>query len=280
MKRNVGLIGLGNIGSFYSRKLLEAGYPLTVLDPDADKQKAAVDAGARGAVTPAEVAKASDTIILSLPNSEVVGDVMEGENGILSAIQEGQLVIDTSTCRPSTAVRYEKLCAAKKAGFIDSPLSWRKPGQILMVGGSEENFTKAEEILACISYKYRLVGPIGYGQYLKMINQAVLANTMAVNCEAVELTKKCGIDPKLLRDYLEFDIPEVLYTEDYMGVGQLALHYKDLGYLNEIAHDICANIPISALVHELFKTTKLYGDTRWIQAGIQTYYNRLNSSEE
>lgn len=276
MKRKIGLIGLGNIGGFYSKKLLEADYPLTVFDLDAAKQKVAVDAGAKGAATPAEVALASDVIILSLPNSEIVESVMEEENGILSVLKEGQLVIDTSTCRPGTAVRFENLCAQKKAGFIDSPLSWRKPGQILMVGGTEENFAKAEEVLACISYKYRLVGPIGYGQYLKMINQAVLANRLAVSCEAVELTKKCGMDPKLLEEHLEFDIPEVLYTEDYTGGGHLALHYKDLGYLNEIAHDVCANIPISALVHELFKATKIYGEPHWIQPGIQTYYIRLN----
>ena len=279
MKRKVGLIGLGNIGSFYAKKLLEAGYPLIVLDIDNKKLQDAVDIGAKKADTPAEIAKASDTVILSLPNSEIVENVMEGTDGILSTLHEGQLVIDTSTCRPSTAVKCQKLCAEKKAGYLDSPLTRRESGQILMVGGSEKDFAGAEEILACLSYKYKLVGPVGYGQYLKLINQAVLANTLAVNAEAVELAKKCGMDPLLLRDYLEFDIPDFLYTEDYRGGGNLLIHYKDLGYLNEIAHDSGANIPISALVHELFKATKLYGDPDWIQAGIQTYYKRLNSGK-
>jgi len=279
MKRRIGLIGLGNIGGFYSGTLLKAGYPLTVFDIDPAKVKASADAGASGAANPADVARASDVVILSLPNSEIVEDVMQGENGILPALREGQLIIDTSTCRPGTAVKLEKLCAEKNAGFIDSPLSWRGPGQILMVGGTVENFKAAEEILNCISYKYRLVGPAGAGQYLKMINQGVLANRLAVYCEAVELTKKCGMDPMLLKEYLEFDVPDALYGGDYAGGGQLALHYKDLGYLNEIAHDVCANIPISALVHELFKATKLYGEPHWIQPGIQTYYKRLNNGE-
>jgi len=279
MKRKIGLIGLGNIGSFYTKKLLENGYPLTVLDIDEGRLKAAVDAGASGASSPAGVAQASDVVILSLPNGEIVEEVMEAKDGVLSALRPGQLVIDTSTCRPRTAVKCQKLCAEKGAGFIDSPLSWRAPGQILMVGGSEKDFAEAEEILACISYKYKLVGPIGAGQYMKAINQAVLANMLAVKAEAVELAKSCGMDPTLLRDYLEFNIPEFLYTEDYSGGGQLALHYKDLGYLNEIAHDVGANIPLSALVHELFKSAKVYGDPGWIQGGIQTYYKRLNTGK-
>jgi len=277
MKRRIGLIGLGNIGSFYSKTLLAAGYPLTVLDIDKGKMEISTGGGAKGAETPAELTAASDAVILSLPSSEIVDDVMTRGDGVLSALGEGQIVIDTSTCRPGVAVKFERLCAEKKAGFVDSPLSWRGPGQILMVGGTEENFEKASEILGCISYKYKRVGPAGSGQYLKMINQAVLADRLAVYCEAVELTKKCGMDPALLRDYLEFDVPDVLYTEDYRGGGHLSLHYKDLGYLNEIAHDVCANIPISALVHEIFKASKLYGDPNWIQPGIQTFYKRLNS---
>jgi len=278
-KRKIGLIGLGNIGGFYAEKLIDAGYSLTVLDIDKTKTQAAVDLGAIEASTPAELTKASDTIILSLPNSEIVEDVMQSENGVLSALCEGQLVIDTSTCRPGTAVKCHKLCAEKKAAFIDSPLTRRPVGQILMVGGNEKDFAYAEEILACISYKYKYIGPSGSGQYIKLMNQAIQAGLLAVKAEVVELTKSCGMDPKLLGDYLEYDIPEFLYTEDYKGGGNLAIHYKDLGYLNEVAHDTGANIPISALVHELFKTTKLYGEPNWHQGGIQTYYKRLNSVE-
>lgn len=279
MKKKIGLIGLGNIGSFYTDKILEAGYPLTVFDTDNKKLQAMADKGAVSVTSPAQVTENADIIILSLPNSEVVEAVMEDANGVLSAIKAGQLVIDTSTCRPNTAIRCQKLCAKKNAGFIDAPLSRRELGHTLMVGGDEKDYKNAEEILKCISARCKLVGPIGYGQRLKAINQAVMANRLAVDCEAFELCKMCGIDPKLLNDHLEFGLPEVLFTEDYPGGGNLVLHYKDMGYLNEIAHDVHANIPISALVHEMFKASKLYGDPSWIQAGIQTYFKRLNSGE-
>jgi len=278
-KKRIGLIGLGNIGSFYAKKLLDSGFPLVVLDTDNAKVQFAVDMGAISTATPAEVAKVSDVIILSLPNSEIVESVMEGAIGILSELKAGQLVIDTSTCRPRTAVKFHKLCAEKNAGFLDSPLTRRGPGQILMVGGDDKDFASAEDVLACISYKYQLIGPSGSGQYLKMINQAIMANSLAASAEAVELANNCGLDSRLLKDYLEFDLPDCLFAEDYEGTGQLSLHYKDLGYLLEIAHDVNANIPVSSLVHEIFKTAKVYGDPNWSQNGIQSYYKRLNNDK-
>jgi 2-hydroxy-3-oxopropionate reductase len=279
MKRKVGIIGYGFIGNYYAEKLLPAGYPLTVFDIDPKRQAVAEKLGAKTVKTPAEVVESSDAVILCLPNSEIVEAVMLGEGGGVSALRAGQIVIDTSTCRPSTAILLDKACAKKQAGFVDSPLTRRDAGQILMVGGSVENFAAAEEILACISYKYRHVGPVGCGQHVKAINQAVQAGLLAVYCETVELAKCCGVDPRIIKEYLEFDVPEVLYTQDYRGGGNLALHYKDLGYLNEIAHDKFANIPILALVHEMFKATRLSGEPDWIQAGIQTYYQRLNKGK-
>jgi 3-hydroxyisobutyrate dehydrogenase-like beta-hydroxyacid dehydrogenase len=282
MMKKVGLIGLGNVGSYYVTKLLEAGYPLTVLDIDPQKLETAVKQGATPAGTPAEVAQNSDFVILSLLNSDVVEKVMEGEHGVLSVLKAGQVVIDTSTNRPQTAIRLEKLCEAKGADFIDAPLTKRGPGysHILMVGGKEVSFKKAEEILKCLSYKYRLFGPVGIGQVVKLINQAVLANQLVVNAEAVELAKKCGFDPMILKEYLNFDIEEGLLAADYRGGGELGLHYKDLGYLLEVAHDCCANLPISSLMHEMLKTSMVYGDPKWNHVrSIQTYYQRLNNDK-
>jgi 3-hydroxyisobutyrate dehydrogenase-like beta-hydroxyacid dehydrogenase len=277
--KSVGMIGLGNIGSYYVKKLREAGYPLTVLVRNPQKLETVVNQGATPVDTTAKVVQNSDYIILSLPNSEVVESVMEGDCGVLSVLKAGQMVIDTSTSRPKTALRLEKLCEEKGAYFIDSPLTRRSLGHILMVGGKDESFQKAEEILKCLSYKYRLLGPVGTGQIVKLINQAVLANQKAIYAEVVELTKKYGLDPALLKEFLGYDIPDGLLTEDYRGSGELALIYKDLGYLLEIAHDSCANIPISCLVHEIFKTTKVYGEPSWEQHGIQTYYKRINNEK-
>jgi 2-hydroxy-3-oxopropionate reductase len=281
LMKSVGLIGLGNVGSYYVKKLRDAGFPLTVLVRNPKKLEIVEKHGATPVVTTAKVVQNSDFIILALPNSEVVESVMEEDGGVLSVIKKGQVVIDTSTSRPKTAIRLEKLCEEKGAGFIDSPLTWRGPNRthILMVGGKEKNFKKAEEILKCMSYKYRLVGPSGTGQLLKLINQMVSTNQIVIQAEAVEFTKKHGLDPTILKEFLMFDIYEGLLSDDYSGCGELAFQYKDLGYLLEIAHESCANIPISSFVHEMLKTSKVYGESIWNALGVQTYYKRLNNDK-
>jgi 2-hydroxy-3-oxopropionate reductase len=276
--QRIGLIGLGNIGRFYAQRLLEAGYPLTVLDIDAARMQAVVDWGANAAEDPGDVARKSEIIILSLPDSHAVEQVMDGADGILAHVRSGHLVVDTGTSRPATDIRYAQLCAEKGAAVLDAPLTYRRQGQIIMVGGSREDFERAEAVLTCLSYKLRHVGHVGEGQILKLINQAVLAGRLAVYAEAVELAKVHGTDPRLLKDFLEFDVPEDLFGDDFSGGGHLALHYKDLGYLLEMAHDSAAQIPISSLVHEIFKTSKLYGNPNWKQPGIISYWRRLNPS--
>lgn len=276
----IGLIGIGNIGRFYAQRLIEEGYSLTALDLDPERVRYAVELGAQAAASPAEVAERSDVVILSLPGSRAVEAVMDGEEGVLSCLRAGQLVIDTGTTRPETDARYERLCAAKGAGFVDAPLTWRGPGQIIMVGGTAESYSRAEPLLSKLSYKLRHVGPIGEGQVLKLINQAIQAGQLAVYAEAVELAKRQGVDPCLLKEYLEYNVPEVLFDDDFTGGGHLALHYKDLGYLLEVAHDSGANIPITSLVHEVFKASKLYGDPNWLQAGIASYWRRMNEGDQ
>ena len=278
--QRIGLIGLGNIGTFYSKQLLNAGYPLTALDIDQAKLCAAVERGAAAAKTPGDVADRSDIVILSLPGSPQVEAVMDGADGILGRLRPGMLVIDTSTCRPSTAVKYEKLCAEKSAGFIDAPLTWRKPGQIIMVGGTTENFAKGEEVLKVLSYKLKHIGPIGSGQLLKAINQSILADRVAIQAENFEFAKMVGLDPALIKDFLELDLPDAFFTNDFAGGGHLALHYKDLGYIAEIAHDSGAQIPLTSLVHEIFKAEWLHGERNWFQTGIIHYWRRLNQKRQ
>lgn len=274
----IGLIGVGNVGSGFARMLREAGYPLTVFDKDAKKMEPAIALGAEAAASPGEVAGTCDAIILSLPGSPLVEAVMEGEDGILARLREGQLVIDTGTSRPETDIRYEKVCGERGAGFVDAPITGRSKGWIMMVGGTEENFEKARPVLTHLSYKLKHVGPVGSGQVLKLMNQLVLAGQWAVWSEAIEFGRQAGLEPRLLSEYLEFGVPESLYGDDFSGGGTLGLHYKDLGYILDLAHDTGANIPITGLVHEIFKASKVGGERNWSQPGIVTYWRRLNES--
>jgi 3-hydroxyisobutyrate dehydrogenase-like beta-hydroxyacid dehydrogenase len=274
--QTIGIIGIGNIGRYFTRQLREAQWPVVALDSIPERLQYAVDRGATPAKNPAEVAANSEIVVLCLPGSHAVQAVMEGEIGILSRIKPGQLVIDTGTSRPATAVHYEMSCAEKAAAFIDAPITWRSQGLIIMVGGKAEAFEQGKEVLTLLSFKLKHIGPIGQGQILKMMNQAILAGQLAVNAEIVEFTKQAGLDPQLLEAFLGFSIGETLLGDDFSDGGTLALHYKDLGYALEFAHDKGANIPLTGLVHEAFKQAKFAGDADWSQPGVVTYWRKLN----
>jgi len=272
----VGLIGAGNVGSGFAKKLREASYPLTVYDRDQAKVAAAGALGATATHSPGQVADRSDVILLSLPGSHVVEAVMEGPQGVLAHLRAGQVVADTGTSRPQTAVRYEKLCAEKGAGFIDAPITGRSKGWIMMVGGAPEHFEKAREVLECLSYKLRHVGSIGQGQVLKLMNQLMQAGQQATCGETIALAEKAGMDPRLLSEYLEFSVPEDMYGHEFGTSGTLALHYKDLGYILELAHELDAAAPLASVIHEFFKGAKVGGEPGWWQGGVVEYWRKLN----
>ena len=171
----IGLIGVGNIGGFFSRTLIEKGWALTAYDIDPARAAQAGELGAEVADTPAGVAEAAEVILLALPGSHCVEQAMEGRalsqsgafdagetspDGILPALRPGRLVIDTGTSRPETAARYDRLCADRDAGFIDAPITWRRDGLIIMSGGEERWFERGRPVLEAVSYKLRHVGPI------------------------------------------------------------------------------------------------------------------------
>ncbi len=291
----IGLIGVGNIGGFFCRTLIEKGWALTAYDIDPARAAQAGELGAEVADTPAGVAEAAEVILLALPGSHCVEQAMEGRalsqsgafdagetspDGILPALRPGRLVIDTGTSRPETAARYDRLCADRDAGFIDAPITWRRDGLIIMSGGEERWFERGRPVLEAVSYKLRHVGPIGAGQKLKLVNQLVLAEQLAAWAESVEFATTAGIDPHMLEDVLEFEVPQVLYGDDFGEGGHLALHYKDLGYILAMAHDTGAHIPVANAVHEAFKAAKIAGDPAWTQPGIATYWRRLNEQRE
>ncbi|XP_067360989.1 3-hydroxyisobutyrate dehydrogenase a isoform X2 [Channa argus] len=168
-KTPVGFIGLGNMGSPMAKNLLKNGYPVIATDVFPETCKELQDLGAQVVVTPAEVAEKADRIITMLPSSPNVIDVYTGSNGILKKVKKGTLLIDSSTIDPT--VTKEMAFAAEKMGavFMDAPVSGGVGAASMakltfMVGGVEEEFTAAQELLACMGATVVYCGQVGSGQ--------------------------------------------------------------------------------------------------------------------
>ena len=283
---SIGLIGVGFIGSLLLEDLLDAGYEVTVYDVDEGQIERARERGANAAESPAAVADGADAVFLAVPGAPEVEETFVGSNGLLESLESGQLVIDTTTTGPETALRSERRCEDIDVGFLSSPLTRAAPreGLHLMVGGSEETVERASELLECVSTDYVRIGDPGDAQRFKLALQLRYACQQAVDAEIVEFCNDNDLEPELLVEFLGMDIPEKHFGSDFSqdieGMGGLAIWHKDIGYAMEVARENETATPLASVVHEIYKATvRVVEPDEGSASTIVRYWRRLNGAE-
>lgn len=273
-KKSVGIIGVGMIGKQFTQKIIEAGLPLTVYDIQQEKMKAAVEMGAQPASSAREVTERSDAVLLCLPGSPPVQVAMNGPDGILAGVSERQIIMDTGTTRPATDVEYAAKVRAHGGRMVDAPITGRPQGFTIMVGGTEEDFLEAKPILETVGHKVAHIGPLGYGQRMKLVNQFILAGRLSVYSEAVVLAAQLGLDPEELISILEFqEAKRPLHGRIQTPGGQLlALHTKDLEYFSELVQEEGIYARLTEVVTKIFQETRNRGERDWNQTAIVTHW--------
>jgi 3-hydroxyisobutyrate dehydrogenase-like beta-hydroxyacid dehydrogenase len=274
---SVGIVGMGWVGARFARKLLESGRGLTVFDIRPEKAEESLRLGAQWASSAREAAERSDVVLLCLPDSPAVEAAMEGRDGVLAGVAEGKVVVDTGTSRPETDIRYEAEVRGRGGAMLDAPITGRARGYIVMAGGAERDFERARPVLEAVGCRAVLVGPLGDGQRLKLVNQFILAARLSVLCEAAHLASRLGLDPALIDSVLEF--PEVrgpLGREIRTpGAQLLALHTKDLRYLSELVERCGARAPLARAVTEVFRETRGRSEPDWNQTSVVTHWEAM-----
>jgi 2-hydroxy-3-oxopropionate reductase len=283
--RSVGLVGAGNIGGRMARDLAAAGYRVTVLDPSEQARARATAAGAAVVDDLAGLVDASEIILLSLPNSDIVDEVVAGGGGLLSLLPPGRLVVDMSTSLPARTLRLVELCGQAGVRMIDAPITLGCPhGMVIMVGGPREWYDEAKPIFDVVGYKSTLVGPHGHGNITKLVQNMVAGVNTAVVAEATAYAAKAGVDVGRMVEALQETnagpgAMSRMMRREFGDGGQLALHHKDLGYALESGGDVGAVMPFTALLREVFGDTLEHGDRRWAQVGCVTYWERRMNVE-
>lgn len=221
---SVGLVGAGNVGTYFVEWLTTARHSVTVHDVDPERVDHATDLGATAAGSPAEVVRESTVVLLSLPGSEYVEAVMEGEDGILTALEAGQVVVDTGTTEPDVEVRYERLCREREAAYLDAPLTWGGPGEYtdesgpaftMFVGGDPDTYERVEPILDTLAHTHEHFGPVGHGQVVKAGHRLRQNCMAALDAELVEFYRNNGVDAEAVDDLLGWGVREALFDDAY-----------------------------------------------------------------
>jgi len=196
----IGFIGIGLMGEAMVRHLLDLGHTVTVWNLEPERLETVVPHGAIAAKSPAEVAAASDIVMLCVLNMEAVERCIFADDGVAAAGAGPSVVVDFSTADPEGTRRAAaRLRDMTGCGWVDAPVSGgpqlaRTGGMTVMAGGSAEDFETVRPVVAQMAGNLTLMGPVGAGQTTKILNQAIVGTGYVLMAEALILAEAAGID--------------------------------------------------------------------------------------
>ncbi|MEI6113036.1 MAG: 3-hydroxyisobutyrate dehydrogenase [Burkholderiales bacterium] len=277
----IAFIGLGNMGAPMALNLIKAGHEVAVFDLVAPAMDPVVKAGARGAKSAADAASGAQVVISMLPASQHVESLYLGEEGLLTHIADGTLVIDCSTIAPQSARRVALAAAARGLDMVDAPVSGGTGGAVagtltFIVGGEPAVFERARPVLEQMGKNIFHAGACGAGQVAKIANNMMLGIQMAGAAEALALGVANGLDPVVLSDIISkssgrnwaFELynpwPGVMESapaaRGYAGGFGVDLMLKDLGLAAEAAMGSRAVVPLGELARNLYALHSAQGN--------------------
>ncbi|MFC3071752.1 2-hydroxy-3-oxopropionate reductase [Shinella pollutisoli] len=285
----IGFIGLGIMGTPMARHLQEAGHAVVTSRHRRPPAADLLDRGLTVVETPRAVAEAAETIILMLPDTPEVKDVLFGENGVAYGPAPGRLVIDMSSISPIETKDFAKKVRATGADYIDAPVSGGEVGArnatlSIMAGGSQESFDRALPLLQLMGKNITLVGDCGDGQVTKVANQIIVALTIEAVSEALVFASKAGADPARVRAALMggFASSRILEVHGERMIKRtfdpgfrIALHQKDLNLALQGARALGVALPNTASTQELFNLCAANGDSGLDHSGLVRALERM-----
>ena len=248
----IGFIGLGLMGGNMVENLQKRGYPLVVMDLNADAVAACTARGAESASTGKELAEKADIVMLALTTSNIVEKVIYGDNGILEGIKEGSVLIDFGTSIPASTRKIGAVLAKKNVGMIDAPLgrtpAHAKDGLLnIMASGDIDTFNKVKPVLDEQGENVFHLGDLGAGHTTKLINNFMGMTTVCAMSQAFAVAELAGLDKQQLFDIMSTgpsNSPFMQFCKNYAvdNVSDLGFSIananKDLGYFLEMVTDL------------------------------------------
>jgi 3-hydroxyisobutyrate dehydrogenase len=197
-KPRIGFIGLGNMGTPMSRRLVEAGYAVAGTDLAATNRQRLAAAGGTAVETAIEVAAGSDVLILMLPNSDVVEAVLL-DDGVAAALPAAAVIVDMSSSEPLRTRALAGRLAADGLALVDAPVSGGVGGAekgtlTIMAGGDADMLAGLADVLAVLG-RVRHTGAVGSGHALKALNNLLSATHLLATSEAMVAGQEFGLDP-------------------------------------------------------------------------------------
>ena len=258
--------------------LANAGYTVVVFNRSLEKtDKWSKTYPGTIAKTAAEAARASDIVFVCVGNDEDVESVLCSEHGVLTGLAPEGIVVDHTTTSATLAVAMHE--HSKKIGcfFLDAPVSGGELGAqngalTIMAGGSEKIYHRVEALMACYSRHSAYMGPSGYGQLTKMVNQICLAGLIQGLSEGLYFANSLGLNSKQIIGVISKGAAQswqmdhrhqTMIDDNYEHGFAVDWMRKDLKYALDEAQKNGINLPITEIVDQFYEEIQAMGGGRW-----------------
>jgi 3-hydroxyisobutyrate dehydrogenase len=286
----LGFIGIGLMGRPMTLRLLAAGHEVTVWNRSRDKLAPMLEKGASAAASPAEVARASEIVMMCVTDQKAADEVLFGERGVATGARPGLVVVDFSSIAPAAAVAFSKRLEKQGVALIDAPVSGGVAGAekgtlAIMAGGAAEDIERVRPVVMQLAQRFTRMGDAGAGQATKLCNQVIVAALMAVIAEAVRLAEGAGVDatklPEALKGGFADSLPLQIFGarmaarsfEPSLGAARLML--KDLSNALEFAAARGVPLPMGEAAREMYRLLERQGKIdREISSLVTAYESR------
>ncbi|HEX5222951.1 MAG TPA: NAD(P)-dependent oxidoreductase [Verrucomicrobiae bacterium] len=243
-KPSIAFFGLGLMGSGMARRLLGAGFPVTVFNRDRTKAAALEREGGKAAGSPCDAVKNAEIVVSMVADDNASRAMWLGEQGALADVARGAVLIEASTLTVDWIKELASAAAAKGCDLLDAPVTGSKShaaaGELnFLVGGSAAALEKARPVLSAMSKSIVHIGPTGSGALLKLINNFLCAVQVASVAEALTLIERSGLDRDKAIEFLMAGAPGSgvmktvlprMVSRNFAPNFKLALMVKDLAY--------------------------------------------------
>ncbi|MFC1891719.1 NAD(P)-dependent oxidoreductase [Thermodesulfobacteriota bacterium] len=263
--KNIAVIGLGAMGGPMAARLLELEFNVSGFDIDESRMAELASSGLKPSASPKEAADNAELVILSLPDWNIVQNVVEGENGIVFSAKKGQIIIDTSTVPPEQTKAMASRLDKKGIEWMDVPISGaasqaKEGNAVFMAGGKKTTFDKVKPILDILGKKTVYIGKNGDAAMLKLAVNVTLFLNQAAAIEGFVLGMKAGLDPEIMLDVFSTGAAasnlisvrgKDMLEGNFKPRGPVWLAVKDIELAMESAKQLGVTVPMTGLYHQL-----------------------------
>jgi 3-hydroxyisobutyrate dehydrogenase-like beta-hydroxyacid dehydrogenase len=271
---NIGLVGLGLVGSAMAERLIADRFNVIGFDIDPAKCEQLEQLGGQAVSNPALVAEQTGRVILSLTDTDAVLQVVEGSAGILKAKKLPGYIIDTTTGEPDKTAALAKRLAGQGIYFLDAPFSGssrqvRDKEVVFMVGGEKAAFEKCMDIFKVLGAKVSYLGASGNGSRAKLAGNLILGLNRLALAEGLVFAAKLGLEPQAFLELLKvtpaysaaMDVKgEKMLEGDFSPQARLRQHHKDVSIILKYAENSGQELPLSKVHLDVLEKAIAAGD--------------------